>query len=378
MGSIIVVTVRPSSAGGKRISTQPIVTASRQTQLPRRLGCSGVLTIDGSMGEGGGQILRTALSASLLTGQPFAMTRIRAGRRRPGLLPQHLAAVRAACEISGAETSGAVLGSESLIFQPGETKPGNYRFSTGTAGSATLVLQTILLSLLEVGDSEVVIEGGTHNEGAPPFEYLDLVFAPLLRLMGASLDLDLQRSGFYPVGGGIVRARTRPTRWKGLALNRRGGVVRTEARALVSRLPISIAERELAVVEKELGWPHDHLCAVPVDSPGPGNILLLVVESAQATEVFTGFGRRGLAAERVAMRAVESARRYLRAEVPVGKHLADQLLLPLTRAGGGSFATTEPTPHFRTNAYVLKRFFDVEIAVAPEGPDRVTVECRTP
>lgn len=335
-----------------------------------------MLSFDGSFGEGGGQLLRTALSASLLTGRPFAMDRIRAGRRRPGLLHQHLAAVRAACEVSTAEAIGAELGSRTLVFRPGVVKAGSYHFSIGTAGSTSLVLQTILLPLLEAGASEVTIEGGTHNEGAPPFEFLDLAFVPLLRRMGANLELCLERPGFYPAGGGRIRLRTRPGTWASLALHERGPVRRTEARGFVSRLPISIAERELTVVKQEMGWPDESLNAETVDASGPGNVIVLVVESEYVTEVFTGFGRRGLRAEVVAQRAVDKTRRYLEAGVPVGEHLADQVLLPLARAGGGSFLTSEPTSHCQTNGFVLSRFLDVDIATTREGAGKVKVECR--
>lgn len=333
--------------------------------------------LDGSFGEGGGQILRTALTCSLLTGRPFTLDRIRAGRRRPGLRPQHLAAVQAAAAMSDAAVAGAELGSRSLTFRPGPVRAGTYSFSIGTAGSTGLVLQTILLPLLEAGASEVTIEGGTHNEGAPPFEFLSLAFIPLLRRMGAELDLQLERHGFHPAGGGRIRLRTGEGTPVGLQLRERGSVRRTEARALVSRLPVSIAERELAVVRDELRWPREALHAEEVEADGPGNAVVLMVESEHVTEVFTGFGRRGIPAETVARTAVARAHHYLLAEVPVGDRLADQLLLPLAWAGGGSFVTSEPTSHFRTNAFVLGHFFAGRIEVTP-ADGTVIVEYRAP
>lgn len=320
--------------------------------------------------------MRTALAASLLTGRPFAIDRIRAGRDRPGLLHQHLAAVRAAGEISAADITGAALGSPAIVFRPGPVTAGRYHFSIGTAGSTSLVLQTILLPLLEAGTSVVTIEGGTHNEGAPPFEFLDRAFAPVLGRMGAELELTLERPGFYPKGGGLVRLRTGQTQWRRLTLDDRGPLRRTEARALVSRLPLSIAQRELAVVAQELGWAAETLHAEAVQAAGPGNIIMLVVASANVTEVFSGFGRRGLPAEEVAQRAVEQARGYLEAGVPVGQQLADQLLLPLARAGGESFVTSEPTTHFRTNAAVVARFFDIDVGLTSLETGRIRVECR--
>jgi RNA 3'-terminal phosphate cyclase (ATP) len=335
-----------------------------------------MLSLDGSQGEGGGQILRTALACSLLTGVPFAIEKIRAARRRPGLLPQHLAAVRAAAEIANAATEGAILGSETLTFEPGEIRAGKYHFDIGTAGSAGLVLQTVLVPLLSAGgESQLEIEGGTHNEGAPPFEFLDLGFAPLLRRMGADLTLTLEKPGFYPVGGGRIRARVGKANWRRLELLERGEVRSVWASALVSRLPLSIAQRELAVVEEGLGWPEECLTASAVEADGPGNALILVVETEQVTEVFTGFGRRGLPAEEVAAMAVAKTRRYLDSGVAVGVHLADQLLVPLTQTGGGSFLTSEPSGHFTTNAGVVDRFFDLNITTR-RIDENVVVDCR--
>src|SRR5688572_7099138 len=162
-----------------------------------------MIRIDGSVGEGGGQILRTALSLSLATGTPFQIENIRAGRKNAGLLRQHLTAVLAAAEIGSAETAGASLGSTALTFTPKSVRGGEFRFAVGTAGSATLVFQTILPALLLAGTpSRVEIEGGTHNMAAPPFDFLKRTFLPVLRRMGANISLELKRYGFYPAGGG--------------------------------------------------------------------------------------------------------------------------------------------------------------------------------
>lgn len=321
------------------------------------------VVIDGSMGEGGGQILRTSLSASLLTGVAFEMRRIRARRRRPGLLAQHLTAVRAAARIGDAAVEGARLGSDRLVFRPGPVRPGRYRFDVGTAGSATLVLQTLLVPLAESGqESEVTIVGGTHNPGAPSYEFLDLAFLPVLRRMGLEADLDLERPGFHPAGGGRIVATIRGTRWRPLELTDRGEIRTVEARAIVSRLPISIAHRELAVLENRLGWPGSALVAEEVEADGPGNAVMAVVESEHVTEVFTGFGRRGVPAEQVAGSVAAEVETYLRAGVPVGIHLADQLQLPLVRASGSRFLTHSPSRHFETNSAVLRAFFHTNLA----------------
>src|SRR5512136_2571133 len=170
-----------------------------------------MITIDGSQGEGGGQILRTSLALSLVTGQPFRMERIRAKRQKPGLLKQHLTAVEAAKTVGCAEVTGAALGSQTLEFKPGPVTPGNYRFAVGTAGSATLVLQTVLPPLLVAsGPSTLTLEGGTHNPFAPPFDFLARCFAPVVERMGPRIELKLHRPGFFPAGGGQFEAQITP------------------------------------------------------------------------------------------------------------------------------------------------------------------------
>ena len=327
-----------------------------------------MLTIDGSRGEGGGQILRTSLALSLITGTPFRITRLRAGRSKPGLMRQHLTAVEAAATVGDADVDGAALGSQELVFRPGSVKPGAYRFAVGTAGSTGLVLQTVLPPLLVAdGASSLMLEGGTHNPFAPPFDFLARAFLPLLRRMGAHVEATLERAGFYPAGGGHVSVVvTGVAALAPLTLLARGATVRRRARAIVARLPRQIAERELAVVRSGLGWGAGELEAVSIDgdrAPGPGNALLIEVESEQVTEVFTGFGERGRRAEAVAAGAVQDAGAYLAADVPVGPHLADQLLVPLALAGEGAFRTMPLTRHTITNIEVIREFLEIDIAV---------------
>lgn len=323
-----------------------------------------MITIDGSAGEGGGQVLRSALALSLVTGMPFRVERIRAKRPKPGLQRQHLTAVSAAAALAGARVAGAAPGSPALEFAPGPVRAGSYRFATGSAGSATLVAQTLFPALLAAGaPSELVVEGGTHNPFAPPFEFLDRVYLRALRAMGARVEAALERHGFFPAGGGRIRARVEPSRLAPIDLLERGAPRRREARAIVARLPRTIAERELAVVERELGWADDERAVVETgDSSGPGNALVLEAEFERASEVACAFGERGVPAETVAAKAVAGMRRYLDAGVPVGEHLADQLLIPLAIAGGGRFRTLPPTGHTRTNAEVIERFLPVAFA----------------
>ena len=337
-----------------------------------------MIEIDGSMGEGGGQILRTAVALSAVTGKGFRAHSLRRGRPNPGLARQHLASVEAVARVCGAEVEGAGLGATELTFRPARIRPGKYRISTGGAGSATLVLQAVLPPLaLAPGPSEINLEGGTHNPYAPPFEFLEWTLAPLLRRVGIRLDLQLHRPGFHPVGGGRMTARIEGGSLEPLTLEHRGPILRRRARAIVSALPSHIAQRELDTVATGLGIQEDDLEFVQVPDPaGPGNAVLVRVDGAEVGEVFTGFGRRNVPAERVAGEVVEAVREWEAGDVPVGRHLADQLLVPLALAGGGSFRTLEPSSHARTNARVMARFLDAEARFEPlEGAAwRVEVE----
>ncbi|MGE0607966.1 MAG: RNA 3'-terminal phosphate cyclase [Pirellulales bacterium] len=340
-----------------------------------------MLTLDGSQGEGGGQILRTSLALSLITGQAFCLKKIRAGRKKPGLLHQHLAGVKAAATVGNAQVIGAELGSREITFQPGEAQPGEYFFAVGTAGSAVLVLQTVLPPLwMAAGPSRVTAEGGTHNRMAPPFEFLERAFFPLVEQMGPRLTASLHRHGFFPAGGGRVTVEVQPTAdWRPLRLERRGGLRSGEATALVSRLPRHIAQRELQSVQETLDWPaHAFKIQEVTDSPGPGNAVILTVESQHVVEVFTGFGERGVPAETVAGAAAAEAAEYLAADAPVGQHLADQLILPLALAGDGSFRTLTATPHTITNIEVVERFLPVTFTVEPDSEQtcRISVAAR--
>ncbi len=324
-----------------------------------------MISIDGSQGEGGGQILRTALSLSLVTGRAFEIFRIRAGRKNPGLARQHLTSVTAAAEIGRAEFVGAAIGSDKLRFTPGRPAPGRYHFTVGTAGSTGLVLQTILPALITADrESSVTLEGGTHNPFAPPFDFLARSFLPLLNQMGPKVEATLVRPGFFPAGGGRVEVEVKPAAsLRGCELMDRGPVRHQSATVLLARLPHHIAEREANVIRAELRWPEEYVAIESVESSaGPGNAVMIDVASDHVTEVFAAFGRRGVKAEVVAREAVRAARAYLDAEVPVGEHLADQLLLPLALAGGGGFRTHVWSEHAETNAQVIGMFLDVAVA----------------
>ncbi len=335
-----------------------------------------MITIDGSFGEGGGQTLRSSLALSLVTGKAFGIEKIRAGRKKPGLRRQHLTAVNAAADVGQAEVTGNEIGSLELTFVPQTITAGRYHFSVGTAGSTSLVLQTVLSALLTAdAPSTVVLEGGTHNPMSPPYDFLAGVFFPVLERMGAKLDYTLERYGFFPAGGGKVIVNIEPVReWKRIDLLERGLITNRRAEAIVSKLPLTIAERELYVIAAKLGWPEDCFKAGKVNnSYGPGNVVMVKIESEYITELCTAFGRKGLPAEKVAVQAAQEAAEYLAADVPVGIHLADQLLIPMALAGGGRFRTLGLTDHTKTNIEVIKSFLNISIEAAAVKEDVVEI-----
>jgi RNA 3'-terminal phosphate cyclase (ATP) len=336
-----------------------------------------MITIDGSIGEGGGQVLRTALALSIATARPFRIEHVRSKRPKPGLLRQHLTAVHAATAVGDAQVEGDAIGSSALTFVPRAIRPGEYRFAVGTAGSATLVMQTVLPPLLLAsGESTLILEGGTHNPWAPPFDFLQRAFMPLVNRLGPHVETTLKRAGFYPAGGGAFAVTVRPSRALGyLELIDRGNVVARRVTAMLANLPKHIAERELRVALDGLNWHRECGSVVNVDGgPGPGNLVLIELESEHVSEIASGFGEVGVAAEAVADRAVKDMRRYLVAGVPVGVHLADQLLTVLALSKGGVFRTVSLSRHSLTNIEVIRHFVDVRIALVEEGRDVVRVE----
>lgn len=329
-----------------------------------------MIEIDGAQGEGGGQILRSALSLSMITGQPFRLTNIRAGRAKPGLLRQHLVAVQAAAAICGARTTPVALGAASLEFVPGPIRGGDYRFAIGSAGSCTLVLQTLLPALLHAdGPSTVRISGGTHNAMAPPVHFLQRAYGRILEQMGAEVDIALQRYGFHPAGGGEVIVTVQPCqRLRPIALLQRGERRAGYAESVVAGVHVNVAQRELERVANGMGWSGKQLRIVGLPAEqGPGNVLLLTLEHEHVTEVFTSFGEKSLLAESVAKRLLNEVRAYLKSDAAVGEHLADQLLLPMALAGGGTFSCSKVSQHALTNAEVISRFLPVRMTFESVG-----------
>lgn len=328
-----------------------------------------MIEIDGSLGEGGGQLLRTALSMSMLLQRPLHFVRIRAGRKKPGLMRQHLAAVTAAQQVSGARVSGASLGSTELTFAPQALIAGHYDIDIGSAGSTTLVLQTVLLPLLAADAlSEIRISGGTHNMLAPSSEFLQRCFLPQLRAMGADVDLTLERHGLFPAGRGCLVCKIRPSTLAPIQRNQRGALLQLDAEALVASVPGHVAVRELEVVRRHFKLAPEAGRLLDLGhSTGPGNVLSLWVQFEHVCELVTAHGERGISAERVATNACRALDAHLQSDAAVGEHLADQLLLPLWLAGGGEFVTGPASDHLRSNAALIEQISGDHVELSTHG-----------
>ena len=326
-----------------------------------------MIEIDGSTGEGGGQVLRTSLALALCTGQAVRFQNIRARRPKPGLMRQHLACVQAAVAVSGARAEGAELGSQTLVFEPGEVRAGEHHFHIGSAGSCTLVLQTVLPALMGVeGESWLTLVGGTHNPMAPPFHFLLRSFAPLLQRLGVGLELKLERHGFYPAGGGRFTARITPAvQLTPVDVLSRGERLDAFAECLTPGVPGRVAWAELSLLGERLGWPRDKLLHGDArQDEGPGNALMATLAHTEVTELFTSFGEKGRPAEQVAMDVVRAVQGYLASDGALGEHLTDQWMLPLAlavQASGKSaaFTCTELSLHARTQIETVSAFLPV-------------------
>ncbi|HEY1190397.1 MAG TPA: RNA 3'-terminal phosphate cyclase [Gemmata sp.] len=328
-----------------------------------------MIEIDGSEGEGGGQILRSALALSILTGRPFKLTNIRANRSKPGLAPQHVMCVKAAGTISGAQYKGAANGSSVLYFEPGAVRPGNYTFSIGTAGATALVLHTVYLPLALRGDrpSEITITGGTHNAHAPCYHFLETTWAAYLARLGIKVELEMPRPGFYPRGGGEIRAVVHPCSWvNGLSLLTCPELTTAGGFSAYADLPESVGRkqaRRLSVRLKAEGV-ESHIPVEEWEAANPGSVAAVIFRQAPVPALFFGLGERGKPSERVADDAADEAIAFRDSRCPVDPHSADQLLLPLTfSADASEYRTSEVTRHLTTNVETVGKFVDRSISI---------------
>lgn len=332
-----------------------------------------MIKIDGSHGEGGGQILRSTLTLSAILGKPAEIFNIRTGRKKPGLQPQHLTGVRAVAEICNGKLEGGKLLSQRIIFHPGKIQAGNYEFDVmkvkSSAGSTGMIFQQIA-PVLAFGDKEsnVILKGGTHAEWAPPIDYLQDIFLPTVAKMGFHANLDIERWGWYPIGQGIVKTNIKPIsgKLKAIEVNERGKLKRISGVSLVSRLPLSIAERERdkAVQKlKDIGhWTLD-IETKEVPSLGTGNYFCLAAEFENSIAGFNSLGKIGKRAEKVADEAVDQFIKYYKSKACIEKHLADQLILYMALAEGKSSFTSEISNHILTNSWVMEQFLPVKFEI---------------
>jgi len=333
-----------------------------------------LVEIDGSEGEGGGQVLRSALAISLLTKRPFKIYNIRANRSKPGLQPQHLISVKAAGAICGAHYKGASIGSTVLYFEPQAVKSGHYRFDIQTAGSTSLVLHTIYLPLVLQGSdcSEIIITGGTHNNHAPCYHFLETTWASYLRRIGLTVKLELICPGFYPRGGGEIRATIEPSNHiKGLNLTTCPLLSTAGGFSAVAGLPESIGKRQARRLSSRLksAGIESHIPVEQWQAASPGTVTVVIFRQAPIPTLFFGLGERGKPAETVADDAADQAIRFRNSGCPVDPHSADQLLLPLVFSPECSeYRTSVVTRHLTTNIATLRKFLDRNISVdAEEG-----------
>jgi RNA 3'-terminal phosphate cyclase (ATP) len=338
-----------------------------------------MVVLDGAEGEGGGQILRSSLTLSAATGRPFRITRIRANRSKPGLMRQHLTSVQAAARICSAQVEGDAIGSTEITFRPGPLRAGDYRFSVGTAGSTSLVFQTVFPALiLAGGPSRLTLEGGTHNSSSPCLDFLDRVFLGALAPMGIKAALSVERRGFYPAGGGRWTVDIHPPATLApLDILERGEFKSLRAHVLWARIPDTVPNREALRLRQKLGLDEQQIRIEEArDSIGPGNVVMAELRYANATEIVTGFGAFGISSEAVADDVVEQTRIYQRHGAPVGEFLADQLMLPLALGPGGRFRTGPLSLHARTHIEIIGRFLPGPIEVTECGGKQV--EIRVP
>ncbi len=350
-----------------------------------------MIEIDGK--DGGGQMLRSALSLAMVTGKSMRMINIRGQRNKSGLMRQHLTCVQAAVAISNGSVDGAEMRSTELVFHPGRVQAGNYVFKIGSAGSTTLLLQTLLPALLLAdGESCVEVHGGTHNPMAPPIDFLKESFLPQLHKMGAQIDLECQKPGFAPAGGGVIRAKVTPmSRFRPVDWLDRGKLVEKRLDVLLAHVPTSVAEREItsfrryvdkaqrkdSAMEVVLGkWADNEVVVRQSESSdGSGNTLAAQLTFEHVTERVTTFGQRGVTAESVAQECWKALQRYLGSRATVGVRLADQLLLPMALAGEGALETVSLSNHLKTNMTVLEQFLDVSFVVQEKGDSKVMISC---
>ena len=340
------------------------------------------ILIDGSAGEGGGQVLRSSLALSMITGRPVRIFNVRGRRSRPGLARQHLTALQAAAQISQARTSGAELGSREITFAPDQIIAGHYDIDIGTAGSTALVFQTLLPALLTIENRTTLrLTGGTHNPMAPNFNFIKEAFLPLVNRLGPEVRVELVKHGFYPAGQGCFTATITPAELKGFDLIERGQKISFRSHTVVANLPLDIAERESNEVRRKMNWNSDASTATEVVAAGPGNYCMIELRFEHVVEICSELGRIGLPAEKVAAKVARSAKHYLKSSAPLGEYLTDQWLLPLALAVWKSnrshvFKSLPLSLHSQTHLDIISKFLPIDWSVDADDDDEQSVQVQ--
>lgn len=341
-----------------------------------------MLEIDGSFGEGGGQVLRTSLSLSCLLNKPFRIFNIRKKRKKPGLMPQHLMGIRALKLISNANVKGDSIGSTELLFEPVEVKAGYYSFDIGTAGSTSLLLQAILLPLVFAKDtSSLSLKGGTHVPFSPSFHYLSEVFIPMISMLGIKVKANIESYGFYPKGGGKINIEITPAGLdsiRGVNLLERGRIKRLKGLSGVGNLPLSIAERqrEAALKMIETQGLDAEIETLSVSTPGQGTFIFLKLETDNCLAGFSSLGERGKRAESVGEEVSKNLLDYYSTPACLDPHMADQIVLYLAVAKSeSSFTTSMISNHLLTNLWIIEKFLGTQYMIEGElgKPGRITI-----
>ncbi|MEO1028839.1 MAG: RNA 3'-terminal phosphate cyclase [Pseudomonadota bacterium] len=337
-----------------------------------------MITIDGSKGEGGGQILRSSLALSAITGQAVRIQNVRGRRSKPGLLRQHLTALKATADVCGGFATGAELGSAEIGLKPGTIRGGDYEFSVGSAGSAMLVLQTVVPILLHAdAPSTVTVSGGTHNMASPPFDFFKECYEPALERMGYTVTSEIKSWGFYPAGGGKVRVSITPNSERFVFEQiKRGAETSRSLESIVSNIKGKIAQRELETAGNLLGVDEGDRRITARRSPGPGNILLGRIDYDWGRSMFCQFGRRGITAESVAKDLADEIKAYDASGAAIDEYLADQLMLPMALGAGGLYSTVAPSLHSTTHAEIIERFTDRRVRFEKDGEAKFICEVR--
>lgn len=321
------------------------------------------IQIDDSLGEGGGQILRTALSLSMLTGIPFELINIRAGRKKPGLMRQHLVCVQASQRISHAIVEGAELHSQKLYFQPQQVETGKYDFHIGSAGSTILVLQTLLPALMMQPEvSQLSIHGGTHNPLAPTADFIQHCFLPFIQKLGIEVDFKCERAGFFPIGAGQINITIHP--WNNKleqSILTKGKLLEIHGFAAALNIQQDIADRELDVLNNKLGL--NQRKRINFQGISQGNTAFVILNYEHHQQVFSALGEKKKCAEKVAHDLAKEVKAYLNSHAVVDEYLADQLLLPLALGKGGEFTAQVLSDHTKTQAEMIQKFLDCDIQI---------------